>query len=99
MPVGTLAGESNVTLTIENMPRHTHRGIYWSYEHEGGWQVDLNVGTIGYSLSWNGLGGSTTGGSGAGDPNKDLQTGSRGGSKAHNNLPPFAVYAIWERIE
>lgn len=26
-------------------------------------------------------------------------TSSVGGSQAHNNLPPFAVYAIWERIE
>ena len=25
--------------------------------------------------------------------------GATGGSQAHNNLPPFAVYAIWERIE
>ena len=27
------------------------------------------------------------------------ETSSVGGSQAHNNLPPFAVYAIWERIE
>lgn len=80
------------------MPRHNHTGFYWQ-EEGNGYQIDLNTGNIGYHLSWNGMGGSTTNGGGAGDPYKCMRTASTGNSQAHNNLPPFAVYAIWERIE
>lgn len=80
------------------MPNHTHQGFYWAKE-EPGWEIDLNVGTVGYGLTWQGVGGSLTEGKGAGDPLKCLRVAKTGGSQPHNNLPPFAVYAIWERIE
>lgn len=98
-PIGQTGGEESHTLTLQEMPTHNHKGFYWAYENENGWQVDLNVGTIGYGLTWQGAGGTLTNGHGNGDPEKNLQTGSRGAGQAHNNLPPFAVYAIWERIE
>lgn len=97
-PIGQTGGEESHQLTESEMPNHTHQGFYWAKE-EPGWEIDLNVGTVGYGLTWQGVGGSLTEGKGAGDPLKCLRVAKTGGSQPHNNLPPFAVYAIWERIE
>lgn len=94
--VGDVGGEYVHALTKEEMPTHDHKGFYWA-EHVHGYEMDLNTGTIGYHIQWNGQGGSTTGGGGAGDPGKNMRTANAGASQAHNNMPPYICTNIWKR--
>lgn len=85
MPVGTLAGESNVTLTIENMPRHTHRVYKDDY----------------YSANSNGVTNTTNAWKqalvNASNTTCNIATEYVGGGQSHNNMPPFRSVFIWRR--
>ena len=85
MPVGTLAGESNVTLTIENMPRHTHRVYKDDY----------------YSANNNGVTNTTNAWKqalvNASNTTCNIATEYVGGGQSHNNMPPFRSVFIWRR--
>lgn len=67
---GETGGEEEHTLTIDEMPAHTHAG------------VNVTGGTA-----------STRGTTNAGG----RTTGSTGGGKPHNNMPPYLSVYIWER--
>lgn len=95
--VGDVGGEYSHTLTSEELPTHNHRGMFWNFLANG-WQVDLNVGTIGYGLQWKGVGGSLTEGGGLGDKNGNLMTANTGDSQPHNNMPPYIMTNIFKRI-
>ncbi len=82
-PNGAMGGEASHTLTIDEMPSHTHSTLDmcsnvtgvtnyvsgWGYE-----EVRLN------KSSWGNL------------------VQNTGGSKAHNNMPPYLAVYIWKRI-
>lgn len=79
----TTGGEATHTLTIDEMPSHTHtmlpegRHLYWdaNLDDKMGGTVDgENV-----QVSWNNA------------------TSSRGGDKAHNNMPPYLTVYMWKR--
>lgn len=77
--VGDFGGESEHTLTVEEMPIHNH-----------GMNFSTSTGT--YASSPLGDGGKEWGYS-------TNTISNTGGSQPHNNMPPYKVVYIWERIE
>ena len=82
--IGETGGEKNHTLTINEIPTHTHP-FYYAAENGSGWGINLN---------W-----SSKVPGGLSDPGAGQGIGSRGGNQAHNNLQPYQVFAFWKRVE
>lgn len=83
-PLGSMGGESTHTLTIEELPRHSH-GIYG---------VDLRDGSNTLQkpyFSYKDQGQTTSYISGI------MGTELTGNSNAHNNMQPYLAVYIWER--
>ena len=80
--VGKTGGEKGHTLTINEMPRHSH--IIPSKSSAG----DVSTAT-GENAS--------AGGTGSWATTNNTTTAS-GGGQAHNNLQPYEVVAFWKRI-
>lgn len=85
---GSTGGEAEVTLTAEQMPEHTHVGLFYYGNNQA---VSLNGGSGGYKLEW-------AAGSGLGRYS-DMYTGEAGEGKAHNNMPPYLAVYAWKRVE
>ena len=95
---GSIGGESTHTLTVQEMPVHSH--TVNAHSHAIGLDNDTTVGTYGWSLHINSNGTSVTGAhktvtSGTSSPN----TNTIGGGVAHNNMPPYLTVYMWKRIE
>ena len=73
---GATGGEATHTLTIDEMPAHTH-----SYNQAGISDVD-DGGGFNVRNAYN----------------TSSTSGSTGGGQAHNNMPPYLVVYMWERI-
>lgn len=83
-------GEATHTLTINEMPQHTHSPPTWvHYASTNGNTGEYNV------TRATGSNGNTYVGS-APQVNKDV--GYTGGGQAHNNMPPYLVVCMWKRI-
>ena len=94
--VGTMAGEVNHTLTVSEMPSHTHtQNPHGHSQHPNTW---MNVGisqipkTGGYYYA-------------NAEHSADYRTGNTtainnntGGSGAHNNMPPYLAVYMWKRV-
>ena len=85
---GDVGGEAAHTLTIQEMPKHSHVERYsWT---DGG--STLNT------LSCNGVALSATNVNGfAGIDRGDTNTTETGSSFAHNNMPPYLAVYMWKR--
>ena len=89
--VNSVGGEATHTLSVNEMPRHTHyvgigdnfNILYWG---NGKQNNTMNYWGIGYQDS----------GVPAGNT---IIAGSTGGSQPHNNMPPYKTVYIWERTE
>jgi hypothetical protein len=79
--IGVKGGESTHTLTVNEMPKHSHA-----------FSNDATKG--GYSLTDGNWGSFRTGSSAI---YSAISTESAGGGAAHNNMPPYIHVAIWRR--
>ena len=97
-------GTTAIALTEDQLPQHTHRGLYWSWPGLPEYVVTLNTGTYGYHLSWNGQGGSSTQGGGANEISMAVGYSGSGATHSHGNttstssLPPYLAVTVWKRI-
>lgn len=80
---GSTGGEATHTLTISEMPNHTHR--LWvegkTYEAKGKTLV-TSISANEHNV----------------DVSQNIWMNSQGGSNSHNNMPPYLTAYIWRRI-
>lgn len=86
--LGSTGGEANVTLTVEQMPSHSHiRDIENNIltpnppaTGMGAWSpCTLNLGNVA-------------------NDNHQVETRNTGGGQAHNNIPPYIAVNIWRKV-
>lgn len=91
---GTTGGEATHTLTVDEIPSHSHVQQWYV---EGGTNAIRPMGE-------------PSGGTGSGSPKywgpssttsttNSIKTYVTGGSKPHNNMPPYLAVFIWKRIK
>lgn len=80
---GSTGGEAEHTLTVDEMPSHSHKVMFGEYD------VTHNIGAQG--TYWNNIGieSNTTLG--------NVTAVAVGGDQPHNNMPPYKTVYIWER--
>lgn len=76
------SGESSHTLTVNEMPSHTHNTGKWTLHDVG---------------SWGARNGATFTSSSNPYSNSAFDVNYTGGGAAHNNMPPYIKAAIWRR--
>lgn len=80
---GDTGGEATHTLTIQEMPSHDHRCIMEQSYYAYGGPMESDAGPAS--------------GHGYAYPFYYSFTGTKGGGKAHNNMPPYIVAYCWRR--
>lgn len=80
---GTTGGEASHTLTVSEMPSHTHTYLDAPHLYS---ERDTTAGSI---ICPNGSESAN---------NMTYATGSAGGGAAHNNMPPYLAVYMWKRI-
>ena len=93
---GTTGGEAVHTLTENELPAHAHNpanqaGYYGFITNS---QKAFTVGDMG---AQSGSGRYYPYASAAFDISRNTKTGSVGGGKAHNNMPPYLAVYVWKR--
>ena len=89
---GATGGEATHTLTVAEMPQHSH-----TLSVNNDTSADLR---ITYYASWGagGLTGTPLAATSAGSGSFNIIANTVGGSAAHNNMPPYIVGYLWKRI-
>lgn len=98
--LGATGGEATHKLTVDEMPSHNHMGRNYSHN----WNAGISI-PPGRSYAYS-YGGASSGlwAYSAGnwinesEINEMVETGNRGGSQSHNNMPPYLVVYIWKRV-
>lgn len=81
-PAGSTGGEATHTLTINEMPTHTHNIKLGNDTSESTYRVARYIDVK--SAWWSGTG-------------NDKMTEEVGGGAAHNNMPPYLAVYMWKR--
>lgn len=81
---GTTGGEDAHVLTINEMPKHSHK---MKYDSVGWTAIKQNSGTDGMRENT------------ASSYDGQYSTEEVGNGKAHNNMPPYLAVNVWKRIE
>lgn len=89
---GSTGGEANHTLTIDEMPRHNHEPASWMWaasigENSGEFHIPRITDNKGNTIEY--VKGRST---------QIQYTSSTGGSRPHNNMPPYLAVYIWKRV-
>lgn len=95
-PAGSQGGEASHTLTTDEMPSHGHNpaneaGYYGFITNS---KKAFSIGDMG---SQSGSGRYYPYASAAFDISRNTLTGTTGGGKSHNNMPPYLSVYIWKR--
>lgn len=83
---GAVGGESSHKLSLEEIPSHRHDNLYGDngVRRGAGWGTGTtHTGTLNEMTN---------------NDWESLHTGYSGGSKAHNNMPPYIVIYAWKRV-
>ena len=81
---GDTGGEAEHTLTINEMPQHTHKVLITSpSEPTHNWYYEYKTGSS--KFTWN-------------DTESATGIQNVGGSQPHNNMPPYQTVMVWKRI-
>jgi hypothetical protein len=83
-----IGGEVTHTLTIAEMPSHNHPYTYATSTYH-----------TGYLLTKAAVNGNADATRNIGPDATWTGVGSKGGSGAHNNMPPYATVYMWQRVE
>jgi microcystin-dependent protein len=102
---GETGGESRHELTISELPNHAHNATTNTVDAHShsiggisgafslGLGTDMNVSTNTESSSYK-----ETPTTSAGDHSHTVTVESTGGNNAHNNMPPYLVVYVWQRV-
>lgn len=86
--LGSTGGETTHKLTDDEMPRHSHPIVRNDYTKLSSWATNAGGGT-----AW----GLPVDGNNTSD-HLEYMADFKGGSSAHNNMPPYLAVNIWKRM-
>ena len=93
---GSTGGEATHTLTVDEMP--SHEGHLVSNDYSGGSDVGTAKGKYLASSTMYDYGDTGRGWNVVSNNEVYLPGYSRGGSQAHNNMPPYIAVYMWKRV-
>lgn len=82
--IGWTGGEAYHTLTVDEMPSHSHTTGHYGWHWTSN---DHNVQCVSHDPVW-----------GDGLQTAGFYCSNTGGGQAHNNLPPFKTVYMWQRV-
>ncbi len=82
--LGNTGGEAEVTLTLNQTPKHDHAIPGEPHNDLPAWEAPNQYVTYGYR---------------SGTVTSVINTNKAGGGAAHNNMPPWEAVNIWKRVE
>ena len=95
--VGKTGGEKTHTLTIDEIPSHTHIQNAHSHEILSGYG-EGSPGTDTYRYQYWAKDGRSWKSGNLGTSSKTATNQNTGGGQAHNNMPPYLVVYMWKRL-
>lgn len=87
---GEMGGSVTTTLTVNNLPSHSHSGIYYTNDSNVTSQVSFNNGSQGYKLDYGKD-------DAAADTASRFKTGNTGKGTSFSIMPPYLAVYVWKR--